>query len=92
MAESANRPHSHMQDFEAHIRAVEEDLEYYRTKRFEPRVLYLHRRGVLTLTTCSKRPPRRRPSPPPRPHMRAITSTTRSRVASAPSKTGSMPM
>lgn len=49
MAEPANRPHSHMQDFEAHVRAVEEDLEYYRTKRFEPRVLYLHRRGALTL-------------------------------------------
>jgi nitrile hydratase subunit alpha len=38
----------HMHDFEAHIRAVEEDLEYYRAKRFEPRVIYLLRRGVVT--------------------------------------------
>ncbi|HLI20773.1 MAG TPA: nitrile hydratase subunit alpha, partial [Stellaceae bacterium] len=48
MAEPAARPHSHMQDFEAHVRAVEEDLEYYRTKRFEPRVIHLHRRGAIT--------------------------------------------
>jgi nitrile hydratase subunit alpha len=38
----------HMHDFESHIRAVEEDLEYYRAKRFEPRILYLLRRGVVT--------------------------------------------
>jgi nitrile hydratase len=38
----------HMHDFEAHIRAVEEDLEYYRAKRFEPRIIYLARRGVVT--------------------------------------------
>ena len=25
----------------AHIKAVEEDLEYYRAKRFEPRIFYL---------------------------------------------------
>lgn len=37
-----------MHDFEAHIRAVEEDLEYYRAKRFEPRIIYLIRRGVVT--------------------------------------------
>jgi nitrile hydratase subunit alpha len=37
-----------MHDFEAHIRAVEEDLEYYRTKRLEPRIIYLLRRGVVT--------------------------------------------
>lgn len=49
MTETTTRPHSHMQDFEAHVRAVEEDLEYYRTKRFEPRVLHLHRRGAVTL-------------------------------------------
>src|SRR5919197_3157414 len=40
---------SHIHDFEAHVRAVEEDLEYYRTKRLEPRVLFLARRGILTL-------------------------------------------
>ncbi len=38
----------HMHDFESHIRAVEEDLEYYRAKRFEPRIIYLLRRGVVT--------------------------------------------
>jgi nitrile hydratase len=39
----------HMHDFEAHIRAVEEDLEYYRAKRLEPRIIYLIRRRVVTL-------------------------------------------
>jgi hypothetical protein len=38
----------HMHDYMAHIKAVEEDLEYYRAKRFEPRVIYLLRRGVVT--------------------------------------------
>jgi nitrile hydratase alpha subunit len=38
----------HMHDFEAHVRAVEEDLEYYRAKRFEPRIIRLIRRGVVT--------------------------------------------
>ena len=40
----------HMHDFESHIRAVEEDLEYYRAKRFEPRIIYLLRRGVVTFS------------------------------------------
>ena len=40
---------AHMQDFEAHVKAVEEDLEYYRAKRFEPLVFFQHRRGVVTL-------------------------------------------
>ena len=31
----------HMHDYMAHIKAVEEDLEYYRAKRFEPRIFYL---------------------------------------------------
>src|SRR5579884_243583 len=38
---------AHMHDFEAHVRAVEEDLEYYRTKRLEPRIMFLIRRGVI---------------------------------------------
>jgi hypothetical protein len=38
-----------MQDYEGHVEAVEADLEYWRTKRLEPHVLQLHRRGVLTL-------------------------------------------
>ena len=37
-----------MHDYEAHIKAVEEDLEYCRAKRFEPRIIYLLRRGVVT--------------------------------------------
>ena len=40
--------HSHMHDHEGHVAAVEADLEYWRTKRLEPRVIQLHRRGVLT--------------------------------------------
>jgi nitrile hydratase len=38
----------HMHDYEAHVTAVEEDLEYYRAKRLEPRIIYLIRRGVVT--------------------------------------------
>lgn len=38
----------HMHDYLAHIKAVEEDLEYYRAKRFEPRIFYLLRRGVVS--------------------------------------------
>ena len=47
--QKAHPAHPHMQDFEAHIKAVEEDLEYYCTKRFEPRLFLLHRRGLITL-------------------------------------------
>lgn len=39
----------HMHDFEAHVQAVEEDLEYYRAKRLEPRIFFLVRRGAVTL-------------------------------------------
>src|SRR5262245_52825515 len=49
MAHSTQAAHGHMQDYEGHVRAVEADLEYWRTKRLEPRLLQLHRRGVLTL-------------------------------------------
>jgi Nitrile hydratase, alpha chain len=41
--------HGHIHDYEGHVEAVEADLEYWRTKRLEPSVLQLHRRGVLTL-------------------------------------------
>ena len=70
-AQHACRRHGHMHDYEAHVQAVEEDLEYYRTKRFEPRVLYLHRHGLVTLydvlaaagipATGAARDPDRRP-------------------------------
>ena len=43
-----------MHDYEAHIKAVEEDLEYYRAKRFEPRIFYLLRRGVVTFSDLLK--------------------------------------
>jgi nitrile hydratase len=49
MQDSTQTAHSHMHDFEGHVAAVESDLEYWRTKRLEPRVVQLHRRGVLTL-------------------------------------------
>jgi len=46
----------HMHDFEAHVRAVEEDLEYYRAKRLEPRIIYLIRRRVVTFYDLLKIP------------------------------------
>src|SRR5262245_63772832 len=49
MAHSTQAAHGHMQDYEGHVQAVEADLEYWRTKRLEPRVIQLHRRGVVTL-------------------------------------------
>ena len=49
MVQQTAAPHDHMHDHEAHVQAVEEDLEYYRAKRFEPRLLYCHRRGLVTL-------------------------------------------
>ena len=49
MTHTTQAVHGHMQDHESHVLAVEADLEYWRTKRLEPRVLQLHRRGVLTL-------------------------------------------
>ncbi len=39
----------HMRDLEGHVRAVEEDLEYYRTRRLEPRIFFMVRRGHVTL-------------------------------------------
>jgi nitrile hydratase len=38
-----------MHDPAGHVRAVEEDLEYYRAKRLEPRIFFLIRRGYLSL-------------------------------------------
>lgn len=49
MTHSSQPGHSHMQDYEGHVEAVEADLEYWRTKRLEPKIFQLHRRGVLTL-------------------------------------------
>jgi nitrile hydratase len=49
MAHSTHAAHGYMRDYEGHVQAVEADLEYWRTKRLEPRVIQLHRRGVVTL-------------------------------------------
>src|SRR5688572_3882723 len=49
MAHSPHAAHSHMHDYEGHVQAVEADLEYWRAKRLEPRLIQLHRRGVVTL-------------------------------------------
>src|SRR5215471_8506536 len=49
MAHTTQASHGHMQDYEGHVQAVEADLEYWRTKRLEPRLIQLHRRGVVTL-------------------------------------------
>jgi nitrile hydratase len=49
MTHSTHTAHGHMQDHEDHVQAVEADLEYWRTKRLEPRVIQLHRRGMVTL-------------------------------------------
>ena len=54
MAESSTHLDSHMHDYEAHVRAVEEDLEYYRTKRFEPRLIRSIRRGTVTFPDLLK--------------------------------------
>lgn len=42
--------HPHMQDFEGHVDAVASDLEYFRRKRIEARVLLFLRRGIITWT------------------------------------------
>jgi nitrile hydratase len=39
--------HPHMKDFEGHVDAVASDLEYFRRKRIEPRVLLYLRRGII---------------------------------------------
>ena len=53
--------HTHMHDFEGHVEAVEADLEYWRVKRLEPRLIQLHRRGILTfydlVRTAAAHPP-----------------------------------
>lgn len=40
---------AHIRDMESHVSAVEADLEYFRTKRLEPRVYRLVRVGVVGL-------------------------------------------
>ena len=40
--------HPHMEDFEGHVEAVASDLEYFRRKRVEARILLFLRRGIIT--------------------------------------------
>jgi nitrile hydratase len=40
--------HVHIHDPQAHVTAVETDLEYFRRKRLESRVLHFLRRGIIT--------------------------------------------
>ena len=64
MVHSTQPAHGHMHDYEGHVEAVAANLEYWRTKRLEPRVIQLHRRGVLTLydlVGAAARFPRRQP-------------------------------
>ena len=57
MDDGTRAAHSHMHDLEGHVEAVEADLEYWRTKRLEPRLIQLHRRGVLTFYDLVRTPP-----------------------------------
>jgi len=45
-----NGDHPHMQDLEGHVYAVASDLEYFRRKRIEPRILLSLRRGIIGWT------------------------------------------
>jgi hypothetical protein len=49
MVVSPHAEHAHMQDYGGHVEVLEADLEYWRTKRLEPHLIQLHRRGVITL-------------------------------------------
>ncbi len=40
----------HHEDLDSHIRAVEEDMEYWRTKRLEPRIIRLIRKGTIAFS------------------------------------------
>src|SRR3989454_10396695 len=40
----------HREDIAAHIRSVEEDMEYWRTKRLEPRVIRLIKQGTIAFS------------------------------------------
>jgi len=40
---------SHMHDVESHVTALEADIEYWRAKRLEPRILHFVRRNIVPL-------------------------------------------
>ena len=68
MARATHTAHSHMQDPEAHVRAVAADLEYFRRKRLQPRLSLYLRRDIISLAALLRahdtveRPAR--PAPP----------------------------
>jgi nitrile hydratase subunit alpha len=49
VSDEAHKTHTHIKDPEAHVQAVASDLEYFRRKRLEPRVLFFARRGIVPL-------------------------------------------
>lgn len=57
MAQPIPHAHPHMHDLEGHVVAVEEDLEYYRAKRLEPRIIHLLRRGIISFHDLSHAAP-----------------------------------
>lgn len=63
--------HPHMQDFEGHVEAVASDLEYFRRKRIEPRVLLYLRWGIIRWTGLFRAHESvgRSPSPEPQPDL-----------------------
>src|SRR5438067_30766 len=63
MIEQPIRTDSHMKDYEAHVAAVEADLEYYRTKRFESRLHLMTRRGVVSFYDLIKAAAEASPAP-----------------------------
>jgi nitrile hydratase len=41
---------AHDKDLEGHLKSIEEDMEYWRTKRLEPRIFRLLRKGEITFS------------------------------------------
>ena len=86
MAHSTHAGHGHMHDHEGHVQAVEADLEYWRAKRLEPRLIQLHRRGVVTLYDLMRAAAHVPPAPAPAGEVTAATP----KAASVRSKTAWM--
>lgn len=90
--------HPHMQDFEGHVEAVASDLEYFRRKRIEPRLLHYLRRAIirwpdLFLAHESIGPPR---SPEPQPDLelriRALEDALDELILSSATATAGIPL
>src|SRR5439155_1081872 len=77
IANSAQTAHGHMQDHEGHVRAVEADLEYWRTKRLEPRLGARRLRRVFSHRQAA-----------PRQHAYGADRTPRARPARVPAPAG----